>query len=274
MKTLTKYLLIFSFSSLLTNCEDVIDVPLQNASPKLVIDANIKWQLGTDGSQQTIKLSLTNDFYTSDILPANDAVVTVTNSTNTVYNFIQTPNTPNYVCDNFVPTLNENYTLKVIYKGETYTSTTKLLDTPPIVDIKQETVKGIGGKDEIQIKYFFQDNGDEDNYYLLRVDNPKIKYAEYGSVSDEFFQGNLMFGFYPNEVEKGKTLKLGVQCVTLSHYNYMNKLINISSQNSGNPFSTPPATLRGNIINETNIKNYPLGYFNLSKSDTKEYTVQ
>ncbi|WP_136667093.1 DUF4249 family protein [Flavobacterium sp. H122] len=274
MKVISKYLSIIATFLLLSGCEEVIDVPLENAKPKLVIEANIKWQLGTDGNLQTVKLSLTNDFYTSDILPANGAIVTITDAANTIFNFIQTPNTPNYICGNFSPLVNETYTLKVIYNGETYSSTAKLLPTPPIVDIQQETVKGIGGKDEIHIKYFFQDDENEVNYYLLRVDNPKIKYAEYGSVSDEFFQGNLMFGFYPNEVIKGNTLKLGVQCVTLSHYNFMNKLINISSQNSGNPFATPPATLRGNIVNQTNPDNFPYGSFNLSESDTKEYTVQ
>lgn len=274
MKTFIKYIFTITTLLLIISCEQVIDVPLENANPKLVIEANIKWQLGTDGSLQTVKLSLTNDFYTSEVLPANGAIVTITNSANTIFNFTQTPNTPNYICNNFEPVVNETYTLKVIYNGETYSSTSKLLATPPIINIEQKIVKGIGGKDEIQIKYFFKDNGNEVNYYLLRVDNPKIKYAEYGSISDEFLQGNEMFGFYSNEVEKGKTLKLGVQSVTLSHYNYMNKLINISSQNSGNPFATPPATLRGNIINETDIENYPLGFFNLSESDTKEYTVQ
>lgn len=274
MKKYSINIILVLITILATSCEKVVDIPLENANPKLVIEANIKWQKDTDGSQQTIKLSLTNDFYTSDVLPANGAIVTLTDTANNIFIFNQTPNTINYVCNNFIPVINETYALKVIYEGNTYTSTSNLLATPPIAKIQQETVKGFDGKDEIHIKYFFQDNRNEVNYYLLRVDNPKIKYAEYGSVSDEFFQGNLMFGFYPNEVIKGNTLKLGVQCVTLSHYNYMNKLINISSQNSGNPFATPPATLRGNIINQTNPDNFPFGYFNLSESDTKDYLVQ
>jgi len=274
MKKILKYITILTITLFFFSCEDVVDIPLENGNPKLVIDANIKWQIGTIGDVQTIKLSLTNDFYTNEILPANGAVVTITNSANTAFNFIQNPNTADYICTNFVPVVNQNYTLKVIYNGETYVATTKLLETPPILNILQETVAGIDGKDEIHIKYFYQDNVSENNFYLLRVDNPKIAYPEYGVVSDEFFQGNLMFGFYPNDVEKGKTLKLGLQCITMSHYNYMNKLLNISSQNSGNPFATAPATLRGNIKNETNPENYPLGYFNLSLSDSKDYLVQ
>ena len=54
----------------------------------------------------------------------------------------------------------------------------------------------------------------------------------------------------------------------------MNKLIAISGTNNGNPFATPPATLRGNIINQSNPDNYPLGYFSLGETDTRDYIIQ
>jgi hypothetical protein len=54
----------------------------------------------------------------------------------------------------------------------------------------------------------------------------------------------------------------------------MSKLINISGSQGGSPFATPSATVKGNIINQTNASNYPLGYFHLSEIDSKIYTVQ
>lgn len=274
MKTIFIYLSIFLAIIFNASCEDVVDIPLENANPKLVIDANIKWQKGTTGEIQTIKLSLTNDFYTNEVAFASGAIVTVTNSTNTVFDFIETPNTGNYICSNFVPVINENYTLKVIYQGQEYTSTSIFLATPPIVNVQQETVPGIDGKDEIQIKFFFQDNGAENNFYLLGVNNSKKQLPEYGAVSDEFFQGNLMFGFYASQVEKERIIKLSVEGITNSYYNYMTKLIAISSTNAGNPFATPPATLRGNILNKTDQENYALGYFSLGEIDSRDYLVQ
>ena len=65
-----------------------------------------------------------------------------------------------------------------------------------------------------------------------------------------------------------------MQGISQKQYNYLSKLINISGGNGGSPFSTPPATLRGNIINQNNSDNYPLGYFSLSEIDTKNYVVQ
>lgn len=274
MKKIFLYITILS-AFIFTSCEEVVNVDLSNSEPKLVIDAIIKWEKGTTGENQTIKLSLTNDFYTNEILPANGAVVTVTNSSDVVFNFIQVPNTEDYVCDNFQPVIGEVYTLEVLYEGEFYTASSSLFATPDIINVTQETVPGIGDEDEIQIKYYFQDNGLEENYYLLRVKNPNKQIPEFGVVDDEFFQGNVMFGFYgSSETESGTTLDLSVQGVSKSYHNYMNKLITIAGAGSGNPFATPPATIRGNITNATNNNNFPLGYFFLGEIDTVNYLVQ
>lgn len=274
MKKIYLYILLLS-TTLFTSCEEVVNVDLSNAEPKLVIEAIIKWEKGTTGENQTIKLSLTNDFYTNDVLPANGAIVTVTNSADVVFDFVQVPDTENYVCNNFQPVIGETYRLEILYDGEIYTASNTLFPTPDILNVTQETVDGISGEDEIQIKYFYQDNGAEENYYLLRVKNPNKQIPEFGAVSDEFFQGNLMFGFYgSSETEPGITLDLSVQGISRGYHDYMNKLISIAGSGSGNPFATPPATVRGNITNTTNSNNFPLGYFHLSEIDTVNYLVQ
>ena len=275
MKKSILYIVLVFVTVFFSGCEKIIDVNLNNAEPKLVIDAVIKWQKGTTGEEQVIKLSLTNDFFTNEILPANGASVTVTNSNDEIFTFIENGNTGNYICTNFNPIIGEIYTLEIIYEGEIYTASNPLIATPSILTVQQETVPGFGGNDQIQIKYFYQDNGAENNYYLLGVKNPNKQIPEFGVVSDEFFQGNIMFGFYgSSETEPGITLKLSVQGITFGFYNYMNILTTIGGSGSGNPFATPPATLRGNIVNQTNSNNFPLGYFHLSEIDEVNYLVQ
>ncbi|MBC7494817.1 MAG: DUF4249 family protein, partial [Flavobacterium sp.] len=100
-------LFLLSLLFVLASCEDVVTIPLNAAAPKLVIDANIKWLKTTNGANQTIKLSLTSDFYSNIIPPANGATVFVTTSANTVYNFIEMASTGEYKCSNFVPAINE-----------------------------------------------------------------------------------------------------------------------------------------------------------------------
>ena len=57
-------------------------------------------------------------------------------------------------------------------------------------------------------------------------------------------------------------------------YNFMFILLQQGSDDSGGPFETQPATVRGNIVNTTNPDNFPLGYFRVSEISTLSYTVQ
>jgi hypothetical protein len=269
MKYIISLLALLVFAS----CETKVDIPLDTANPKLVIDANILWQKGTSGSTQKIKLTTTTDFYSSTIPVVSGALVTVSNSANTIFSFVETPNTGEYICSNFVPVINETYTLNIQYAGQNYTATEKLLATPNIDSVEQTTVQGFGG-DVIQVKYFFQDNGSEINYYLIGIKSPLDVAPKYRAQKDEFFQGNQMFGFYTDkDLKPGDQLFFSLEGITLRYHNYMQKLINISGGAGGSPFSTPPVTLRGNIINLTNDADFPLGYFHLSEIDTRNYTV-
>lgn len=91
---------------------------------------------------------------------------------------------------------------------------------------------------------------------------------------DELGDGNQNFGLYMNEdIGTGDQLDITIYGISKRYYEYMNKLLLISVGSNG-PFSTPPATIRGNIINETNADNYALGYFNLSETDVKNYVIQ
>jgi hypothetical protein len=275
MKTISNYLFIIIAALFLTSCENPVDISLDTAQPKLVIDAVIKWQKGTSGNEQKIKLTTTTDFYTNIIPVVSGATVYITNSTNTVFNFIETPNTGEYICTSFVPVVNENYTLTVINNGQTYKATDKLLATPNINNTSQVSVPGVGGTDLIQVKFFYQDNGLEDNFYLIGFKNSTKAFTEFGVIKDRFFQGNQMFGFYTDDkLKTGDQLDIYLQGISERYNNYMEKLLNIAATDGGNPFATPPATLRGNIINQTNEENFPLGYFSLGEVDTDVYTVQ
>lgn len=259
---------------LVVSCEEKVDIALDTSAPRVVIDANIKWQKGTSGSEQTIRLTTTTDYYNVAIPVVSDAVVTVTNSTNDVFQFIETPATGQYVCSNFIPILNETYTLSVKYKGETFSSTDTLLATPEISRVEQKTVQSFGG-DRIQVKFYYLDNGLEENNYLISFKNSNSELPSYRVSKDKLFQGNEMFGFYSTDkLKKGDVLFMSVQAISNRQWNFMSKLISISGSQGGSPFSTPPATLRGNIINTTNEANYPYGYFNLGATDSRNYLVE
>lgn len=274
MKNIIQYLALILFTISFSSCEDVIDVDLDTSAPRLVIDASIKWQKGTSGNEQKIKLTTTTDYFSNFIPPVSGAVVFITDSSNTVFDFIETPSTGEYICSNFNPVINETYILTVQVGGNTYTSTQKLMATPVIESIEQTVVDGFEGE-ETQVKFFFQDNGLVDNFYLIGFKNSINTFPEYGVVEDEFFQGNEMFGLYRSaDFESDDELFMSLQGVDERYFNYMNKLITIAGSSGGSPFATPPATLRGNIVNQTDQENHPLGYFHLSEIDGINYTIE
>ena len=274
MKKSIQYIVFVLSLVLLSSCEDKVNVALDTAPPKLVVDASILWAKGTAGNDQVIKLTTTTDYYATTVPVVSGATVVVTNESNVSFAFVEDPNTGNYYCHNFIPVINQHYTLTIVYQGVTYTATDKLYATPTIDSVEQTTVQGFSG-DQIQVKFFFQDNGAEDNFYLIGVKNSTLAIPDYGVIKDEFFQGNQMFGFYSDkDLKSGNQLLFGLEGISERYYNYMEKLLNIAGNSGGSPFATPPATLRGNIVNQSNNDDYPLGYFHLSEIDTRNYTVE
>jgi len=116
------YLFIISALIFLTSCEDVIDVNLDNAEPKLVIEASINWLKGTSGNEQTIKLSLTAPYFDETIPPANGAIVLVTDQNENTYTFIEDGTTGIYKNSNFIPIIDATYLLNITYDNEIYTA--------------------------------------------------------------------------------------------------------------------------------------------------------
>ena len=108
-----KYLLLLLIALSFSACEKVIDVELNNAPPRLVIDAFIKWTKGTTGNEQKIKLSTTAPYFSNTIPTVSGATVFITDSNNK-FVFTEIAGTGDYLCTDFTPLLNGNYTLTVI----------------------------------------------------------------------------------------------------------------------------------------------------------------
>lgn len=273
MKNLKKYIII-ALGMVLISCEDVIDVDLDTAPPKLVVDASIDWVKNTNGSQQKIKLSTSTGYYSVNFPTVSGASVIVTNSANTSFNFIENSGTGEYICNNFVPVIGETYTLTINLNGETYTATDKMIGAPKIEDnILQNNEGGMGG-DEIELTYYYQDNPAESNYYIFSNKNPHIAFPEYQVENDENNNGGLTPVYYSNkDLKQGEVVNIKLYGINKRYYDYFRKILNASGGDTG-PFSTTPSSVFGNISNKTNSANTPFGYFRLSEVDVKNYTIQ
>ena len=266
-------LLLFA-TIFLTSCEKEIYVKLNNTDPKLVIDASIKWKKGTLGNKQQVKLSTTFDYYSNIVPKISGAVVFVKDNNNNSFNFIETDTLGNYNCNNFIPVLNQEYTLTVQYDNQVYIASETLKSVPVIDKIEQKNNTGFSGND-IQVKAFYTDNAATSDFYLFKFQASDKIVPNYEVSKDEFYQGNQIFGIYEDKnLKTGQVLNIAFLGISERYYNYLSILISIAGNTSGSPFQTPPATVRGNIVNTTNEKNYPLGYFNLSEMDFRKYTIK
>lgn len=267
-------ILIVTIALFLTGCEDVIQVDLDTAPPQLVIDASIDWVKNTAGNEQKIKLSTTTGYYNAEFPTVSGATVTVTNTANTIFSFTENPGTGEYNCTNFVPAIGETYTLKITLNGQTYTAAETLTNVPNMEDTIDQNDKGGFGGDEVEITYYFQDNGDQDNYYLHSFENPRIAFPEFQAENDENNQGNRTPVFYANkDLKPGDIVKIKFYGISKRYFDYFKKL-SLASGNGGSPFQTTPIGVRGNIVNQTNSKNFTYGYFKLSEVDTRNYTIE
>lgn len=273
MKLLQKILML-SVGLFLTGCEDVITVDLDTASPRLVIDASIDWKKNTAGNEQKIVLSTTTGYYSPEFPSVSGAIITVTNPSDTVFEFVETPGTGQYICSNFLPVIGQTYNLKIVLNGETYTASETFTAVPEIeANIDQNNEGGMTG-DEIEITFYYKDDASQANSYLNSVTQPYTPFPELEVEDDEHTNGNLMQESYSHEDFKaGDQIIIKLYGISKSYYNYMYRLI-LASGNDGSPFPTTPSAVRGNIVNQTNSNNFAFGYFRLSEVATKNYTVQ
>ena len=269
-----KLLIIIFVFSCLTNCEDVVDIDLDTAEPRLVIDASINWFKNTPGNEQSIRLSLTAPFFDESVPPANGATVQITDSNNNVFNFVEDGLTGIYRNNNFIPEIDETYVLTIFYEGETYTGTETLKSVVPIDSVEQEDEGGFTSED-IELNAFYTDPAGIENYYFFEFINDIPTVPTLEVYEDRFTDGNQIFGFYTEEdLESGNIVTIRNYGVSERFYEFMFVLLQQGSEDGGGPFETQPATVRGNCINTTNPDNFPFGYFRLSEVDELIYTVQ
>lgn len=269
-----KLFLILGVLVLVYACEDEISVDLNTAEPRLVIDASIDWFTGTAGNEQDIKLTLSAPYFDDEVPPANGATVFITDENNNTFNFIEDGTTGIYRNTTFVPVIDAEYSLFIIYENETYSATETLKSVVPIEFVEQNDEGGFTG-DETELKAFYTDPAGVENYYFFEFisDIPAIPFLDV--YDDEFTDGNQIFGFYTEEdLETGDLVTIRNYGVSERFYEFMFILLQQNSEEGGGPFETQPATVRGNCFNETNADNFPFGYFRLSQVDEFIYTVE
>ncbi|PTT11495.1 DUF4249 domain-containing protein [Flavobacterium sp. HMWF030] len=268
-KAFTLFSLLFVL--LFLSCDKVVELDLESGDPKIVIDAEIIWEKGTSGNQQSIKITRMAPYYSPTTPKVSGAQVRVENSKGDVFTFNESE--PGlYVCTNFVPVIDMEYKLFVNVDGQTLTASEKLIAVPPVEKIDQEFMADVTGEDLIVVTFYYKDPANQANYYLTDYKSDILPFPEYTSTSDEFVNGNeINEKFTDTDLKPGKVLDITHRGVSKNFYNYMNLILEVTNSN---PFAATPGNIRGNIINTTNANNFALGYFRVCEANKINYVVK
>lgn len=269
------HMLLMLFTTLcITSCEKVIELDLETAQERLVIQGLLQWEKGTNGAEQSIKLSKTGSFYDNKLIPAMGAVVSVSKQNGTTIRFDETAD-GFYTTANFEPQIGAIYTLKVAYEGQSFTASNTMLSIVEIDTITQSTAEGFSVIDP-EINIFFTDPFGQDNFYRIIYERIRgdSTITESTLYDDQFEDGNQLTDFFEQEDTKtGDRFNIILAGISKEFSNYID-LIEAQEDADIGPFSVSPVNVRGNCINQTNPENYPYGYFSLSEVVTSTYIYQ
>lgn len=236
------------------SCEKVIDLNLNTADPKYVIEAD----LNNLSETQVIKISQTVNFdepFPSS--PIEDAIVVVTDVDGTIHSFTSVGNGV-YQATNFKPEKNGSYSLRVNIGSEVFESTTNRV---PYVQVDSIGIikENVFNEDIYSVTLKFVDPPNVPNYYKYNYSVNGQPYVFAGVFSDKFNDGRVVTHEITERDEKkkfvvGDTIDIRRECINKDVYTFWSELQSI------NPGSAAPANPTSNISNGA------LGYFSVSSA--------
>lgn len=269
-------LAIVMTASALASCEDVIEVDVPSEEPRLIIDALIR--VDTTQAITTLRVTVkeTASFF-EEPMPVTLDQITLAGA----ILLEEEPGSGIYSRDISTQSLMaEDLFLAIDYNDQIFAAFTDFATSVPIDSLRQ----GPGGliDDETELIVSFTDNPEIENFYLFDFDR-----AEYFTTRDRFYDGqSFEFSyFYNDKLDPGTELDVNLMGATEEFYRYMEKIIEQSDSNLG-IFDTPAITVRGNILNATDIEtisdlsdanletNFPLGYFAVVQEYKQSITIQ
>lgn len=252
LKSVFTILTIFIFSG----CQKVINVDLNEAEPRIVIEAMITNLKGP----YTVKISKSGSYFNQPVLPSvSGAVVIITDNTGIV-DTLKEIRSGIYLTSKIRGIPGRTYTLKVLSENKEYTGSTTMNSFVPIDSLNlsknQSQHFGLGGDNineiHLEINCFFHDPP-EKNYYRLTVFTNDTTGSDYYHLYDDQYTNGQQIGIRVSRATSGKTYRVELLSLDRQIYGYYRTLEDLLNTNP--IFGSTPANP------ETNLNNGALGYF-------------
>lgn len=243
------YYLVLFFLIFLSSCEEVMDIPLNNASPAIVIEGTIT----TSPGPYTVKISQTTNYYNpGKITGLSGALVFVNDHQGHQWHFSE-KNPGFYQNNGFKGTPGITYTLKVSLNGKKYEGTS-VMQKP--VSIDSLTVKYFPGsrfaKKGYYIILFFTDPPGKGNYYRVKMYKGSRPNVVIQVLNDELTDGNqIKYSLYGADYQSGDTAVVELQSIDKDVFEYLLTLSYVTAANTSETTSTsanPTSNLSGGAL--------------------------
>ncbi len=283
MKTIKLFLVILTVI-ILSSCEDVIQIKLDEGTPMVTVDAFINDMR----SQQKVRLTYTDGYFSQKPNdPITGANVQVRDLTLGVDYIFTDNNNGDYVytpIDTFA--IGHNYELTVTHQGVVYKSSSQMNRTTGIDTLVSEYKEGDGlANTEPGYKFAFlgfDPPGDTIDYYWIKSYRNSVFFgkgseinicanAAYGEGADGFpFITPIAEGITPfREVfQKFDICRVEIHSINKETFDFFNQVFT-QTTNSG-LFATSPENIKTNLKNTTNDKVKVVGWFCMSAVGFKE----
>lgn len=245
---------LFMFMLAAASCEKVIDVKLDDADKKFVVDAVLTDQAG----DCMVKLSQTKNFNEDNTFNGfSGAAVTIKDPEGNITTLAETaPGV--YTNTTLKGASGKAYELTVTVAGNTFRSTSVMPDLVPLDSIYVKTQKFFD-EDETFSSVVFNDPGGVHNYYrfvqLVNGERTKGNFIMDDDLSDgKLFNSTLYFFTDKDEdkIKPGDKITIEMQCIEAPVYKYWFSLDQSSSGSSQSAAPSNPVS---------NVSGGALGYF-------------
>jgi hypothetical protein len=272
-KTKTGYrnsLIVFSFLTIytLSGCQKVINVDLNEAAPRLVIEGVITDRTGP----YIVNISKTGSYFNQPVLPAVSGARVIINDDSGLTDTLKETKPGIYFTSTIRGMTGRTYTLKVLSENIEYVGSSTMLSH---VNIDSLTLRKsdsqhfeIGGNDQnevhVELHCFFHDPP-EKNYYRIKVyANDSIRTEDYRLYDDQYTNGREI-ELRVTHAEARHTYRIELLSIDEETYLYYRTLDDLLFSNP--VFGSTPANPDGNLSNGA------LGYFGAYAVSTKNITV-
>ncbi len=269
MKTITQIFLFLFGSMILISCEKVIDLDLNTADSRMVIEGNITSEQGP----YIVTLSTSGDYYTAEGIEAiSGAEIIITDDLEHSDTLVEVAKGI-YHTQTINSEYHRTYSLEVHYNDLIYRAEETL---PEVVNIDSLSIEkdeggGPGGtkKDRYIVHCSFVDPIDEVNFYRFEVMvNGKLmagNFFYYNVISDELYNGQVVHRTLRiDEVYPGDHITVAMHSIGVNTYEYFRTLNDALGGGGGG--STPYNPI-------TNLNNNALGYFGAYAIDSDSLVV-